>query len=539
MRIGGLATGMDTHQIIEDLMRAERIPLDKMIQDRTRIEWQRDAFRDMNLKLMNFRDSFRATGLGLQSTFLQKMVTSSNESVVKASGSASALNGTVQMQVNQLATASTYVSDGIDENTYATSLKDLENADSLFKFDENGNGTLEFEVKKPGGTYEKVTLNVNENEMVQDVIHRMSRAGLGFQMYIDDNAANDNSQVVLTMNETGAGSGIRFGNGDNEDSLNNAINFFKAIGFSIAGTADGEVLEIGSGKAGQNAEVVINGHTTQRTSNSFSINGITYNLSGTTAPGETVTITTQTDTDKIFDEIMSFVEQYNELVDALNGALREEKYRDYPPLTDEQKKDMSEKEIELWEEKARSGLLRNDSTLSSTLSQMRLSLFSAVKNEAAGVIRDLAQIGLVTTADYMDGGKIVLDTSSRTMPNGERMDGEARLRYYIENHGEELYHLFMGDGEEYGEQGVLRRMRNSLDNAIDSVTERAGREGRTNHQFTLGRQLNSIEDRISNFERRLQQMEQRYWSQFTALEKAIAQMNSQAEQMWSMLYPQG
>lgn len=557
MRIGGLATGMDTNQIVDDLMRAERIPLDRLIQDRTRLEWQRDAYREINLKLMNFRDSFRATGLGLKSTFLQKLVTSSNESVVRATGSATALDGTVQMQVHQLATASTFVSTGVPNNffvegedgelvqvedIFSTRLGDLLNADGekIFEFDTEGNAKLQFEVKLPSGEYEKVTVQINQTEMVQDVIHKMSRAGLGFQMFIDESAANDaEKNVVLTMSETGAGAGIRFRADveDGEFDPTNAIRFFETIGFTI-NEGEERVLDRGSGRDGQNARFSINGYETERTSNSFTINGITYNLTGVTN-GETVTITTETDTEKIFEEIMSFVEQYNELVEAINGALREERYRDYPPLTDEQKKEMTEKEIELWEEKARSGLLRNDSTLSSALSQMRLALFSPVLNEAAGVIRDLAQIGLVTTRDYMDGGKIVLDTASREMPNGERMNGEERLRYYIENHGEELYHVFMGESEEYGEQGILRRIRATLDSAIDGITAKAGREGRTNHQFTLGRQLNSLEDRISNFERKLKQLEDRYWQQFTSLEKAMAKMNAQAEQMWSMLFPQG
>src|SRR5690554_1655921 len=113
MRIGGLASGLDTQNLVQELMRAERMPLDRMVQDRTWIEWQRDAYRDMNLQLTNFRESFRATGLGLQSTFLQKSVTSSNEAVVTATGSASALNGSVQIKVEDLATASTFVSSGV------------------------------------------------------------------------------------------------------------------------------------------------------------------------------------------------------------------------------------------------------------------------------------------------------------------------------------------------------------------------------------------------------------------------------------------
>ena len=51
--------------------------------------------------------------------------------------------------------------------------------------------------------------------------------------------------------------------------------------------------------------------------------------------------------------IKSFVEKYNEFVDKTQTLLTEKKYRDFPPLTDAQREDLTDKEIELWEEKAK------------------------------------------------------------------------------------------------------------------------------------------------------------------------------------------
>ena len=86
-----------------------------------------------------------------------------------------------------------------------------------------------------------------------------------------------------------------------------------------------------------------------------------------------------THADAVVDRIKEFVNQYNEIVEELNSALREEVFRDFPPLTDEQKAEMSDKEIELWEERARSGLLRSDRLISGVLSDMRLALGGAVE----------------------------------------------------------------------------------------------------------------------------------------------------------------
>ncbi|MBU9712804.1 flagellar filament capping protein FliD [Evansella tamaricis] len=613
MRIGGLASGMDTDQIIKDLMRAERMRGDKFFQNRTTLEWQRDSYREINLKITSLRDSVAARGIALQSTLMQKKVTSSNERAVTATAGANAPNTSIQMKVDRLATSTTFVSNQ-PENADVLTKKIGEWGDDLFHFDGDGKATLTFQVKKPGAgqEFENVSVEVHRDDTLQGVLTKVNRAGAGFNAFID-NSADGTSKVVMSMSSTGAGGGIKFldpeqpmesdpvegepdppdevtgagafesmdtedgddggeagpgveeppgtegpadgtdepGNGLTAESMAriNARNFFEQIGFAVVNSPqvgdNGETIyesgemTVGAGVRGDNARVQINGHWTERTTNSFSLNGITYNLAGVTN-GETVMITTVTNTDKIMEDIMKFVEEYNELVDMINGALREERYRDYKPLTDDQKEAMSEKEIEMWEERARSGLLRNDSTLSSTLGQMRMAMFSGISDENPDrILKDLSAFGLVTSPDYMDGGKIILDPNSRTMPNGARLNGEDRMRYYIENHGEEVHQLFNGNSDDRSGQGVIRQLRGTLDTAINQITTRAGREGRTNHQFTIGRQLNTLEDQISNFERRMQQTEDRYWRQFSAMEKAMAELNSQADQIWSMLMPQG
>ena len=90
---------------------------------------------------------------------------------------------------------------------------------------------------------------------------------------------------------------------------------------------------------------------------------------------------------------------------------------------------------------------------------------------------------------------------------------------------------FAGDGNEYGEKGIARRLTDSINQTMDRIYERAGRATATNHQFTLGRNLNDIEQQMDRFEDRLGQIEDRYWRQFTAMEKAMQQANSQAMYM--------
>lgn len=143
------------------------------------------------------------------------------------------------------------------------------------------------------------------------------------------------------------------------------------LGFAL--DADNKLT---ASQAGQNAEVVINGLQIEKTTNNFTVNNVTYQLKNTT--NSPVSLDVATDVDGIYEKIKDFVTQYNELIDMVNGKLTEKKYRDYTPLTEEQKKDMTEKQIELWEEKAKSGLLRGDTILSGATNQMRTDFYSNV-----------------------------------------------------------------------------------------------------------------------------------------------------------------
>ncbi|WP_052737999.1 flagellar cap protein FliD N-terminal domain-containing protein [Bacillus sp. SA1-12] len=111
IRIGGLASGMDIDTIVSDLMKAERIPLDKLNQNKQTIEWHRDAFREMNTLLLNFRN--QTFDMKLLSTFRVRTVTSSNESKVTAvANSAADLSSFTITKIDQLATAATKVNAG-------------------------------------------------------------------------------------------------------------------------------------------------------------------------------------------------------------------------------------------------------------------------------------------------------------------------------------------------------------------------------------------------------------------------------------------
>src|SRR5699024_10801142 len=117
MRIGGLATGMDTEQLVDKLMAAERMPLDRMEQDKTKLTWKRDGFRDINKALLELDNMM--LDMKLSKTYNTKTVSSSQENAVTATALTSTSNGTYSIKVEKLATSAINVSKeaiDIDEN---------------------------------------------------------------------------------------------------------------------------------------------------------------------------------------------------------------------------------------------------------------------------------------------------------------------------------------------------------------------------------------------------------------------------------------
>lgn len=270
-------------------------------------------------------------------------------------------------------------------------------------------------------------------------------------------------------------------------------------------------------KNGQNAQFTLNGLETERRENIFSVSGMTITLKDTT--NQAITLTASTDVDSIYKTITSFVNEYNELIDFMNGKVNERYYRDYDPLTDEERDSLSEAEAKRWDERAQSGLLRNDSLLQTSLNQLRSSLYKPIST--GGAFTHLSQIGITTTRDYADGGKLEIN--------------EDKLRQAIENDPEAIFTLFNGNQET---EGLAQSMRRDLQRSMSSIARRAGgSEGfHEAHQFTIGQQTRTIDQQLSNFERRLEQKEARYWRQFTAMERAMQMANQQSESLFNLLY---
>jgi flagellar hook-associated protein 2 len=160
-------------------------------------------------------------------------------------------------------------------------------------------------------------------------------------------------RFTMTAKETGAG---------------NNINITEYTGNLM--TALGLTDDAGAKMTpGENALLTVNGQPISRSSNSFEIDGTKITLNKTTDVETKLTLTE--DATSLTDTIKKFVEDYNSMIDLINGLIKEEVFKDYPPLSDAQKEEMTESEITAWEKKAKSGILRGDNLLRSITSKLQ------------------------------------------------------------------------------------------------------------------------------------------------------------------------
>lgn len=493
LRVGGLASGMDIDSIVADLMKAERIPLDKLTAKKTTYEWQRDAFRSVNTKLKTF-DDFLFNNFSLSSNFNKKTVSNTNSDLLSATANSNA-TGTLSIEkVTQLATAARAV--GTEVKTTATTTATGSSKMSELGISADTSISLK-SIKADGTMSDAVKIDIKSTDTIDQVVSRINSSNAGVT------ALFEGGKLSITAKNTG-------GNGGTE--------------IQVAADTSGVIGKLGIDfaniTAGKNAKFSVNGLETERSSNTFTISGYSVTLKSTFNVNDTsvapVQLKADTDIDSMVDKVKEFVEKYNELITGMNDSLKEKKYRDFPPLTDEQRKDMSEKEQELWDEKAKSGLLKNDPIIRSGLGDMRNAIYGKVGN-GANIIDTLSEMGITTSSVYSDGGKLVIN--------------EDKLKKALTENPDQVVKTLTNSGTKTDTEdtrGIVQRLRDSIKDFTGKIEKKAGKATFTDQQYTIGKSLIDMNDRITNFQRRLEDVESRYWRQFTAMEKAISQANQQS-----------
>ncbi|ALS24469.1 flagellar filament capping protein FliD [Paenibacillus naphthalenovorans] len=505
-RFSGLASGMDIDSIVKGLMMAHRKPLDVLKQKKQLIEWQREDYRDMNTKLWDYRNN-KLFNFKLEGNLSSRTATSANADIITAKATGDAQIGQLNIKVNNVATAAT--------NRSASDIRANSSFDptkTLASQAANLAGTLtQVTPATNPPTYETYEIKINGSNVItidpnvdslNDVIARIN-ANTNVTSFYE--VGSTGGLVSFTSKQTGKV------NGANKDSAN--ITFE-----NVKGNFTTDILKItGAGTAATDASVDINGVTgITKKSNTFTINGVELTLNPLTPAGSSTTVTVKTDTDKMVESIKGFINDYNEILKTMQDKINESRFQGYPPLSDEQKKEMKDSDIELWTKRARSGLLRNDSYLSQAVSGMRMAIMAQVETGSKDY-KTLSSIG-IETGQYVENGKLYLTD-------------ENKLRKAIEENPDAVIAMFTANGNGDADQsdvGIAERIYDQLKITLDGLTSRAGTAVSLSDNSVLGKRLYEMDKEIDKWNVRLNEIENRYYRQFTAMESAISRYNSQS-----------
>ena len=298
-------------------------------------------------------------------------------------------------------------------------------------------------------------------------------------------------------------------------------------------------LDTGTHEAAQNAKLTIDGKEVIKSSNTFSLDGTQVTLNEVYTGTDPIKVDLKRDVEGIKKVLRDFVKDYNAIVGEITKKLNEKSYRSFKPLTDEQKKDMNKDEIKLWETKAKSGILRNDSILSNMLSEMRTAMYESVE----GTGMTLYKMGITTSKNYKDNGKLELNERKLNKALKNNFDD---VKKFFTNESDKKYLSKGHQTERYKENGLGNRLLDIINNVVrttrdtsgsrGSLIEKAGVVGDTSKTSNLiARELHIQDKKINALLAYLKRQENRYYAKFARMEKALSRLQNQSNSLINML----
>jgi flagellar hook-associated protein 2 len=286
IRLGGLASGMDTEAIVSQLMAIERQPRGRLERKQAAVQARQEALRDISTKLKTLKAA--AQNLASAGAWAATQSVASTDSArVGARAVASVAPGTYDVEVQQLATTAS--------RTFNTQTRP--NVSQL--------------TVTPTVTGTPYDIAIPPNSTVDDIVSIVNG---------DPNspvaARNYNGQLLLSAKASGAGQN------------------FTASGQAL----NGETASV----TGQDSQFTVNGAAFTRPSNTVSdaVTGLDLTLNGLTAAATPVTVTVgvaAVDAKALAGKVKAFVDAYNAVVDATRSRTTEKRVPNAATLTDAKK----------------------------------------------------------------------------------------------------------------------------------------------------------------------------------------------------------
>lgn len=499
MRLTGLMSGLDTETLISELVAAKQTKVDDLKKEQTRLEWKQEAWKDLNTKIY---DLFTGTldKLSYQSSYMKKTTNVSNPNAASVITSDTAMKSVQSLKIKSMATTGYMTGAQIgktaagEATTKSTTMKDLLGEDAFA----DGSATLKVTV---GGTEQEIT--VSADSKISDVTEQLQKQGLNVNY---DTATN---RIFIGSKESGAAGDFNI---TADDELGNKV--LNALGLST--TAGAVKLD------GKDAEIELNGATFTSNSNTFEVNGLTITCLEETGENA-ITLSTQDDTSGIYDLVKDFITEYSSLINEMDKMYNADSSKGYDPLTDEEKDAMSESEVEKWEKKIKDSLLRRDSTLSSVSSAMKQVMISGF--EVDGETLYLSDFG-IETLGYFNAKD---NEKNAYHINGDEDDSSVKtktndLMAAISTDPDKVMNFFTQ---------LSKSMKSKLDGMMKSTDYRSLYSVYDDKK--MKEDYDNYTKEIAEAEEKLLDYENKWYDKFSAMETAMAKMQSNANAITGLL----
>lgn len=491
IRITGMNSGLDTESIITELVKAQKTKGEKVKKSQTKLEWKQDAWKELNSKIYKLFNS-TLNNMRMETDYSKKTTDVSNSSAVSVITGDNAMNATQKMKVVSLATTGYVTGEELSGAKADTTLASL---------GITAGSKIQVAASKDGTPKE---IEITSDMTVDGFVKKLRESGVeasfdaqNGRLHIASKKSGEKNDFTLT----GVGS-------DGADAL-------QKLGLA----ATGQSVVKGGGK---DAEIELNGVKYTSDSNTFEVNGLT--ITALQEGGGEVTLTTRQDTDGIYNMIKNFFKEYNSLINEMDKLYNAESAKGYEPLTDDEKDEMSDTEIEKWETKIKDSILRGDSNLSTLSSAMKNVLLQGAT--VNGEKMYLSHFG-IETLGYFNAGE---NEKNAYHINGDEDDDavsskENSLRAAIAADPDTVISFF---------SQLSQNLYAELDKQSRSV-EGVRSFGKFYDDKKMKEDYDKYTTKIKQEEQKLTALEDRWYKKFSAMETALAKMQSNQSAVSALL----
>lgn len=315
--------------------------------------------------------------------------------------------------------------------------------------------------------------------------------------------------------------------------------------------------------------IELNGAEFTGSTNNFSINGLSIDVTGTTDENG-ITITTSTDTQGIYDKVKDFLSQYNDLMNEMSSLYNAASAKGYEPLTADEKKAMSDTQVEEWEAKIKSALLRRDTTLDSLITAMTSSMQKGYvmgkdsngNNITFTMNKDgtyKGSNGQNYTLEERSGGKYTMkgdDGSTISAANYSWSSfGVGTLGILNAAANESNAYHIDGDADDENTSGktdkllaaiasdpdtVIDFLKNATSSLYDSINKKMASTSLRSaytvyNDKEMSKEYSDYTDTIKKWDEKVTKIEDSYYKKFAAMEKALTTIQGQSSALGGIL----